>query len=322
MEFIAYVNKCLEDKTKYSIFLPFLLSYHDIEGENKTGGIRKKKIQKSRKNKRINKTRTKKRKYKLKQKGGSNNLKDITLAILSYKSPLTIKNTLESYRKNGLLDLVNTIIYFQEITDENKALAKEYNIVYMGTSANIGIDRAFMELVNATKTPYMIYAECDFELIHNKEETYKVLDDTINLIKNDNVSLIKLRDKENPGVPNYASDIFKEQYLNNQENFPYKIEAFSFLDNPEKVYPNIYTTKQYNYKWYILSSIHSVWSNQTFIAKVDWLKKVPLEIIKKNLNNNSDNKFSKLENIMLDPSIVPYNVATSIGLFKHNRLDE
>lgn len=318
ISFLLYLQDILKnDPSKYTIFIPLTLGYKDNEGEILQNGG-KKRYRKTRKNKK----KTKKSRRKLrKQRGGSNNLKDITIAILSYKSPLTIKNTLESYKKNGLFDLVNTIIYFQEITDKDKALAKEYNIQYMGTNTNIGIDKAFLELVNAVKTPYMIFAENDYELVHNKEETQKILDDTIELFKNDNVTLIKLRDKKNPGVPDYAKNVFESEYINNEQNFPYKIEAFSFLDNPGNMYPNIYITKQYNYNWYILSSIYSVWSNQIFIAKVDWLKTVPLEIIKNNLNNNSDNKFSKLENIMIDPSIIPYNVATGIGLFTHNRLD-
>ena len=37
-------------------------------------------------------------------------LKEITLAILAWKSPQTLKNTLESYKKHGLLKMVHPVI--------------------------------------------------------------------------------------------------------------------------------------------------------------------------------------------------------------------
>ena len=43
-------------------------------------------------------------------------LKEITLGILSWRSYSTLNNTLESFKKNGLTDMINIIIYFQEIS--------------------------------------------------------------------------------------------------------------------------------------------------------------------------------------------------------------
>ena len=32
MELIDYINHCLKDTNNYSIFIPFILCYHEIEG--------------------------------------------------------------------------------------------------------------------------------------------------------------------------------------------------------------------------------------------------------------------------------------------------
>lgn len=46
---------------------------------------------------------------------GGNNLQQlITLSILCYKYPITLQNTLESYKKNNLFDITTPHIYFQE----------------------------------------------------------------------------------------------------------------------------------------------------------------------------------------------------------------
>ena len=143
------------------------------------------------------------RKQKEKQKGGDINYKDITIGILSWKDCSTILNTLESYKKNGLLDLVNTVIFFQEISHFERSIAEKYNIKCIGNDKNIGIQKGFFELINNTDTKYFIFAESDFELIHNIDETKKTLEDSIKLLEND-IQIVKLRDRKDPGEPNYS----------------------------------------------------------------------------------------------------------------------
>ena len=65
MEFIDYLNKCLEDTSKYTIFIPLLLCYHDIERESQNAGNKKfkknkKNISKKNKKSRYRKTKTRK----------------------------------------------------------------------------------------------------------------------------------------------------------------------------------------------------------------------------------------------------------------------
>ena len=71
MEFINYLNKYLEDASKYTIFIPFLLSYHDIEGETMKGGKRYKSKKKNRKSKNNKTKRSKKNRIRIKH-GGRN----------------------------------------------------------------------------------------------------------------------------------------------------------------------------------------------------------------------------------------------------------
>ena len=63
----------------------------------------------------------------------------ISLAILSWKAHDTIKKTLNSYNKENLFSLFDeSFIYFNQISEEDKQLAKEYNINYKGSPENLG----------------------------------------------------------------------------------------------------------------------------------------------------------------------------------------
>lgn len=129
------------------------------------------------------------------KRGGS--LKDITMYILCWKSPRTIKNTLESYKQQNLIKHLNVVMYFQERDDKSDAIAAEYGIpVVMGTKDNIGILNAFVDMIKATTTPYFILSECDFQLVENEKSVSDVLNDAMKLIREKNVKLVKLRHRK------------------------------------------------------------------------------------------------------------------------------
>jgi len=175
-------------------------------------------------------------------------------------------------------------------------------------------------MVNNTKTSYFIFAENDFELVHDMNETQRVLDDCIKLLDNDDVAIVKLRDKENPGEPLYSKGNYENDYKDKPtlQTFPYKLEALSFIESPETVFPNVYTIINYNYKWYKTSNTNNHWSNNIFIAKTSWLKENVLPLI--DLQENNTANLYTFENNMIQ-NLKNYNIAAGIGLFKHNRLD-
>lgn len=265
------------------------------------------------------------------QSGGNKNLKDlITISILSWKAPMTLKNTLDSYVKNNLFNNVKPSIYFQERTDEMDALAKGYGIKdIMGTSENIGLIKVFHAMVMNTKTPYFIFAECDYELIHGETKTRQVLEDAIKLMTDENVDLVRLRDRKNPGWPNSArrslhiSDEELETY--DYSSFGHKLETVSFLNKPEEKMPNVFTIKkppEYNYKWYICNFLCSKWSGHVFIAKTAFLKETVLPFLEPYLNDTR--RFGLMEGLLHgdDTPLKKQLSAQGEGLFKHNRLDQ
>lgn len=253
------------------------------------------------------------------QKGGSS-LKNITLGILSWKSCKTLVNTLESYKNNNLLNLVTPIVYFQEMSDIEPQIAKKYSLNYIGTDKNVGIQKALVELINNTTTKYFLFAENDFVLTHNENELTKVLNDCINLIDNNDVKLVKLRDIKNPGEPLYSKNIYENDFKGkpNQQDFRYKLEALSFVDNPEETFPNVFTVINLNYKWYKCSNKNNVWSNNVFIASTEWLKNSVIPLLDVKMDNTGNKQM--FEDVLIN-KLDNYNLAAGQGLFTHNRIE-
>jgi len=70
---------------------------------------------------------------------------DLSIGILAWKNIKTLEKTLDTFLDNGLFDIVEDItIFFQEISKEDIALAKKYNIKYIGNPKNIGIANGFI----------------------------------------------------------------------------------------------------------------------------------------------------------------------------------
>lgn len=259
-------------------------------------------------------------KQKLNIQNGGTNYKEITLGILSWKSCKTLVQTLESYKKSNLLNLVEPLIYFQEISDVEKKLAEKYNVPFIGTDKNVGIQKALIELINSTKTKYFIFAENDFQLIHNEEIVKKVFDDCINLIDKHDIKIVKLRDIQNPGEPLYSKNIYINDFKDkpNQQNFRYKLEALSYVNNPEESFPNTFEIINLKYKWYKCSNNNNVWSNNVFIASTQWLKESVLPLLDYSMDNTQNKQM--FEDVLIN-KLDSYNLAAGQGLFTHNRVE-
>ena len=260
------------------------------------------------------------------KRGG--NLKDITMYILCWKSPRTIKNTLESYKKRNLIKHLNVVMYFQERDDKSDALAAEYGIpTVMGTNDNIGILHAFIHMIKATTTPYFILSECDFELVEDEKSVSDVLSDAMKLIRGKNVKLVKLRHRKYPGDP-LTSMFGKSKDHKFEENYRYKLETLHLLDSPEKAFPNSFTIvdkPEYNRRWYICNFNDNAWSNNVFIADTKWMKDVIVPVLETNLKtlggNVDFNKLHGAESILTTSILNEYLLAAGDGLFTHNRLN-
>jgi hypothetical protein len=241
-------------------------------------------------------------------------MNSITIGYLSWKRHDIFEQTLSSHMKNGLFDIIkpeNRLIFFQEISETDISIANKYDCKYIGDNMNIGILNAFIKLVEECKTDYFIFCENDWLLIEDYNVVNKTLEDCIYLLQNDKTDIIKLRHIKNPGKPLYSKPSNINDWIKQDiSEFPYKLESLSWIDEPNKIYNNILTEFNGNYKWYITTLKHQKWSNNIFIANVSYLKNIILPLIKNFIDNND--KYLGLEEILVN-----YN--SYLG--KNNKLD-
>jgi hypothetical protein len=237
---------------------------------------------------------------------------EITIGYLTWKNNDLLLNTLESHNKNGLFEIIkpqNRYIFFQESNFEKDIeICKKYNCNYLGDIINIGILNAYIKLVEITKTKFFIFCENDFVLLEakNNYSLQNCFIDAIKILNNNEFAQIKLSNYKNPGFL-YCTPKDKNSWLlNNQENFPYKIESFSWIEEPEKFF-NCIEIITLNYKWFFVNHNHQKWSNHIYICNTHYLKNViiPLLIHNKNYNQKLDVKYQGLEDTLNNINDIP-----------------
>jgi hypothetical protein len=234
-------------------------------------------------------------------------MNSFTIGYLSWKQHELFKRTLHSHKTNGLYSLIpkeNRLIFFQEISNIEKNIATEYDCNYIGDVKNIGILNSFIRLVENCKTDYFIFCENDFILLDNYENYSLELcfQDIKEILDENYYAQVKLSNPCNPGFL-YSTPKNKEEWLSRKhDDFPYKIESFSWVDVPEKFYDNIEVIQKRN-KWYKVNSEDQRWSNHIYACNTNFLKEVVLPLLKFNreTNNKLDLRYQGLEDTLSFP---------------------
>lgn len=186
----------------------------------------------------------------------------ISVGILSWRSKETLRNTLKSYVKNGLFDLVNDVtIFFQEISDEDRIIAKEYNLPFVGFEENIGIGNALIKLCEVSRSDNVLLLEHDWQLIEDKETTFNRLKSGIELLDR-GYSTVRYRHRKNPGHSLFTQMAYQENELNYYDEAlelqsPHLLDSVHWLENPEIQFPD----KIFKEGEYFLTT--SRWANYT-----------------------------------------------------------
>jgi hypothetical protein len=128
----------------------------------------------------------------------------ISIGILAWNSGQVLVDTLTTYYNNGLLDMVNDVtILFQEVSEEDIKIASHFGIDCIGLHQNIGIGKGFKRLTENAQTDYVLILEHDWNLVEDKETTYKTLESSYKAIEN-GLDVVRLRHRTNPGYPHFS----------------------------------------------------------------------------------------------------------------------
>jgi hypothetical protein len=130
---------------------------------------------------------------------------DLSIGILSWKSAGELRATLETYKKNGLFQMVEDVtVFFNEFDFDDFELMDDYdNLYYVPNEHNIGIGRANLELAHQSESENLLLLEKDFHLIENADTTYNLLKEGIDFLNN-GANVVRYRHRLNPGNPHYS----------------------------------------------------------------------------------------------------------------------
>lgn len=232
----------------------------------------------------------------------------ISIGYLSWKKREILEKTLQSHQDNELFDYINPenrTIFFQEISEEDVSLAKKFNCNYIGNENNIGIMEAYIQLVNNCRTKYFIFCENDFLLLENSEEynIRKCLEDLVEILEEFPFSQVKLSNYKKPGFLYITPSDGEKWMLNDNRNFRYKVESFSWLNCfPNEYYTNIEIINKRNL-WYKVKHEDQNWSNHIYACNVSFLKEIVIPILESSKKHipGLDIKYQGLEESLIHP---------------------
>jgi hypothetical protein len=239
----------------------------------------------------------------------------LSVGILAWNSGETLRNTLSSYKNNGLFDMVNDVtLFFQEASEDDIKIAHEYDLPFIAFNSNIGIGNAFVKLAEFSEEKNILLLEHDWELIENKEVTFERLKSGIDLLDS-GYQCVRYRHRKDPGYPHYGiANIGNEleHYSDIIElNGAHLIDCIHWIQNPEIQFADKIQKKD---EYFVSSSRWSNFTNNPCIYKKDFY----VDLIKR-----FDNKSFLLENdVIYYWARQDFKVAHGEGLFSHNDIQK
>lgn len=235
----------------------------------------------------------------------------ISVGILTWGSPMTLSNTLMSYRKSGLLDISDDVILFaQESTLQDRKVAQDNGINYIIQSPiNIGIGAGFIQLVNNSKYENVLLLENDWMAIEDMQVFYQQLKQGLILLDKYNIDVIKYRSRFDPGDPLYTLT-----YRNREmDSPPHLLECVHWREHPDLDFPEQISKIKLEDDWYVASSKYCCQTNNPTMVKRDfYLENIaPWDKGGISLEGSIKDFWEKSD----------FKIAHSRGLFKHFRID-
>ena len=122
------------------------------------------------------------------------------MGILSWRGYDSLRQALESYKREDLFSLFDEILLFlPDGTDEGIALAKEFGLACRTTPNNLGIRGGLKALAEAMTAEIILIMENDCPLIEPHDEAKRQIELAASAIEAGDVDLVRLRHTRHPG---------------------------------------------------------------------------------------------------------------------------
>ena len=280
------------------------------------------------------------------------NAPTIGIGVLSWNAHKTLTQSLDSYRDNGFLDLFNErIIYFSDITDKDRAIAKQYGWQYVG-GANEGIAGGMKNLAVNMMSDYVLLLQNDNPIVEDCTFAKRHILEAVELMEHKQCDLVRMRHRwqvgegfadarkyiEYYGVQNASSEFIKREHgqlKSLSDDFVKKLKRFMrptkakrlrgrsiFVeDAPEKIFPDVVDKK--DDFWVVNSSVLHFTDQCLLISRKLWLEMFVPYVENNQGSTRSSNGFKAPELVINGAwwRNSHFKIAQGQGLFTHNRFD-
>lgn len=235
---------------------------------------------------------------------------NISVGILTWNAHATLENTLESYKRSGLLDMVNDVcIFAQEGKDIDYKIAAKYGTDIILSPNNVGIGLGLSTLAHAGEADNILLLENDWIILPEFFSiVYSELAKGLDMINKNKADVVKYRSRRAPGDPLYTL-----QFANREFDSPkHLLECVHWRENPEIDFPE-YIGKEPDTGLYYAKAKYANQTNNPCIYKKEFYIKTisPFSGEGNELEGKIDGWWQEQD----------FTVAHGEGLFTHYRLD-
>ena len=124
----------------------------------------------------------------------------LSLGILSWRAHATLRKTLDSYTKADLGAAVDEkVIFFNEISDEDRAIAAEYGYKATGDVKNLGLLEGTAALARELQGEYLLMLQNDCPVCVTGKEAGSYLKSAVKLLSEGKADIVRCRSRRNVG---------------------------------------------------------------------------------------------------------------------------
>jgi hypothetical protein len=235
---------------------------------------------------------------------------NLSVGILTWDAHSTLQNTMESYKRSGLLDMVNDVcIFAQEGKEADYKIASDYGTDIIMSPTNVGIGSGLTTLAYAAETDNILLLENDWVIPSDYFlKVYEELKKGLGMLESNKADVVKYRSRYLPGDPLYTL-----QFANREMDSPkHLFECIHWRQNPEQDFPE-YISKDEKTGLYYAKAKYANQTNNPCIYKKDFYIKniAPFSGQGNDLEGKIDGWWQEQD----------FTVAHGEGLFTHHRID-
>jgi hypothetical protein len=241
---------------------------------------------------------------------------NLSIGILTHRSPITLFNTLMSYQASGLLkqtDDVFCIIQPSDKQDQEVDCCNQFGVRPVVQQENGMMAWGIKQVFEEARNELVLFLECDFRCLTSPEKTKALLNYAVQVLQTKEADVVRLRSLKKAGHPLQIQH-FQGNELASEDHKRQLYVCTHYLENPEVVFPDYISVVQRIPLVYKMTSKYCVYTNNPTLVSKEFFRQSILPYIQfgKHLEPEIDTDWANKYN---------HTIYITEGLFTHVRLD-